>query len=407
MFLLLLSAPALLLGWRSVKEWKRWRLLLLLPLLWFGWQFVAAMWTVDHELTSLTLWHFAAVLACYFAGASCFFSERSLQWILAGLLAGFVWCTIRAVEQRLVEFPAEKQFLVESQAMGWTNLPPEMMAELREQQIIVTTNGVAIANPTIVQKYERGRVFGTLVYPNALAGAVLLLLPVGSALVVTQTRKFRPATRLAAIWLLLFLGGAALFWTGSKSGWLIAMAALGLTLLRLPWGKRLKWTVLIIMALIGVAAFAVRFQSYFASGATSVGARFDYWRAAVQTAAAHPITGTGPGTFQRPYENIKAPEAEMARLAHNDYLEQFSDSGFPGGILFATWILILMIQVLRKLWNAPLFQWTLFIGVLAWLLQGLSEFSLYIPALAYPAFLFAGWLARTIAKSDSHQGESG
>src|SRR6185312_10056714 len=78
-----------------------------------------------------------------------------------------------------------------------------------------------------------------------------------------------------------------------------------------------------------------------AKGATSVGARFDYWRVAARVAISHPIVGTGPGTFQRPYGYMKRPESEMARLVHNDYLEQFSDSGFIGGLSYLGWIILL------------------------------------------------------------------
>jgi len=40
-------------------------------------------------------------------------------------------------------------------------------------------------------------------------------------------------------------------------------------------------------------------------------------------------------------------------------------------------------------------DWTTFgvwVGVLGWALQGLVEFGLYIPALAWPAFALLGWL---------------
>src|SRR5208337_2276702 len=124
-----------------------------------------------------------------------------------------------------------------------------------------------------------------------------------------------------------FLGSAAFFWTGSKLGWLIGLGIAGIFLLRFDWPKTFKLAVIAVVLIFGLGIFAVRFHNYFATGATSVGARFDYWRAALQTTAANPLLGSGPGTFQRPYAKLKSPEAEMARLTHNDYLEQFSDSG--------------------------------------------------------------------------------
>jgi len=250
-----------------------------------------------------------------------------------------------------------------------------------------------IPNPAILSKYERARVHGTLIYPNALAGAILLLFPAGLALVLETTRRFRIATRLAAAGLMLFLGVASLVWTGSKSGWLIAVAVGGLWIFRLKWSRRWKWAVAALVILAGAVLFLVRFQSYLAAGAQSLGARFDYWQAAVQIAAAHPVTGTGPGTFQRPYEEIKAPESEMTRLVHNDYLEQFSDSGLVGGVSYVVWIALLLLTLAKRVWGTQrALRFAVFTGLVAWFLQGLSEFSLYVPALAWSAFMLAGAL---------------
>jgi O-antigen ligase len=149
--------------------------------------------------------------------------------------------------------------------------------------------------------------------------------------------------------------------------------------------------VLGLIILIGLGIFAVRFQNYFAAGATSVGARFDYWRAALQTTKNYPLLGTGPGTFQRPYAKIKSPNAEMARLAHNDYLEQFSDSGIPGGIFYAAWIFLSLATIARRVWKSGnQTAFAIFAGMLGWFVQGIGEFSLYVPALAWTAFTLLG-----------------
>ncbi|MEN9674969.1 MAG: hypothetical protein RIS76_865, partial [Verrucomicrobiota bacterium] len=106
------------------------------------------------------------------------------------------------------------------------------------------------------------------------------------------------------------------------------------------------------------------------------------------------ILGTGPGTFQRPYARLKAPESEMARLAHNDYLEQFSDSGFPGGLFYLGWIAAWLVLVGRRVLPvSDAFILAAYLGTAAWLVQGVSEFGLYVPALAWTAFTLAGALA--------------
>jgi O-antigen ligase len=391
--LLPLALTGAALGFTSRPRWPGTRRLWLLPLLWFGWQLLSATHTVDAFLTTTTLWQFGGCVACYFIGVLVLGRERALRWLLIGVLAAFAFCLVRAVDQRLFEFPESRQLLVEGERTGWTNIPPEMLLEMKRDGTVITTNGVDVANPAMLARVAKGRVMGTFVYPNALAGAILLLLPVSLALAFNGTRQLKPPIRGAAIAMTCLLGGLGLFWSGSKAGWLIAMALAGIWLFRLNGSTRLKWAMLTTVLLIGLAVFTLRFHNYFTAGATSVGARFDYWRAAAQTTRDHPWFGTGPGTFQRPYAQIKSPDAEMARLAHNDYLEQFSDSGVIGGIGYVAWISLALLMVGQRAWRSGgSLQFSLFLGLLGWFAQGLVEFSLFVPALAWTAFTLLGCL---------------
>jgi O-antigen ligase len=143
----------------------------------------------------------------------------------------------------------------------------------------------------------------------------------------------------------------------------------------------------------------------------------------------------------------------MSRLVHNDYLEQASDSGFIGLASYAAFIIGALTWSYRKiapgLWTgvtaagpsksdesldsghgkrkrtpkaseqgrgiADIMEkwfvadsWLAFavwLGVLGWSLQCLLEFSLYIPALSWPAFAFLGWLlGRTPEDASSSRG---
>ncbi len=391
--LLPLAACGALLVFKNRTSWLPSKWLWMLPLAWLGWQFVAATQTVDAGLTTATLWQFSGCVACYFLGALLFSRQQLSHWLLIGVLTAFTFCLVRAVNQRLFEFPQNHQMLVEGERDGWTNFPPATVAEMKDENIIITTNGVDVANPVILTKFAKGRVSGTLVYPNALAEIILLLWPVSLALAFGATKNLRPFIRLAAIGLTVFLGGAAFFWTGSKLGWLVGIGLAGVILLRLDWSKKLKLAAVAAVLILGLGIFVVRFHHYFAAGATSAGARFNYWRAAVQTTAAHPWFGTGPGTFQRPYEQLKSPESEMARLTHNDFLEQFSDSGIFGGLTYAAWVFLALATVGKKLWRSDdRFSFALFVGLLGWFAQGLGEFGLFVPALAWTAFTLLGCL---------------
>jgi hypothetical protein len=391
--LLPLAVPGALLVLQNKISWPHPKWLWLLPLAWLGWQFFSAARTVDANLTRDTLWQFSGCAAGYFLGALFFARDQLWRWLLPGLLAAFAFCLVRGVDQRVFEFPQNYQMLVQGERCGWTNFPPADVAQMKADNVIIITNGAEAANPVILGKFKKGRVSGTLVYPNALAGLVLLLWPLSLALAFGATKNLKPPIRLAAIGLTVFLGGAAFFWSGSKLGWLIGIAAGGLLLLRLDWPKKLKLAAVALVLVAGLGVFAVRFHNYFSAGATSVVARFDYWRAAVRTTAANPIFGTGPGTFQRPYARIKSPEAEMARLTHNDSLEQFSDSGLAGGLAYAAWIFLALAVAGKKLWRTgDSAAIAIFIGLLGWFAQGFGEFGLYIPALAWPAFTLLGCL---------------
>lgn len=364
----------------------------ILPLLWLGWQFLSAIQTEAADLTEATLWEFSGCVACYFLGIWVLSRENLARWLLLGILAAFAFSLVRAVDQRVIEYPQDYQALTEGERVGWTNFPPQIIAEMKDEKIIVTTNGLDVANPVILGKFARGRVSGTLVYPNALAEIILLLWP--AALVLAfAAGQLRPLVRWAAIGVTALLGASAFVWTGSKLGWLLALVLGGVALLRLDWSRRLKVAAVAAVLVLGLGVFAVRFHQYFEHGATSAGARLDYWRAAVTTAAAHPGLGSGPGTFQRPYARLKTPEAEMARLTHNDYLEQFSDSGIIGGLAYIAWILSALALLGKRLWTQRYrLRFALFLGLLGWFLQGMGEFGLYVPALAWTAFTLLGSL---------------
>ncbi len=377
---------------------------LALPAAWLGWQFLAAERTVDASLTSVTLRQLSGCVACFAVGFLVLSPWLRRGWLWAGLLLGLGFCLNRAAQQHLFEFRQDYQALVDGQANGWTNFAPDLLVQMRRDQLVVQTNGLEVANPAILDKMRRARVSGTMVYPNALAGLVLLLLPGAFAFLSAATRRMRPLVRGLVLGLVLFLGLGALYWTGSKAGWLVALGVGTLWMLTRPWPARVRAGVVAVLLVGGLGLFGLRFSGYFAKGATSAAARMDYWHAAVRNTRDNPVFGSGPGTFQRPYLRLKPPEAEMARLVHNDYLEQATDSGVPGFVLYTAWIGATLWLLGRRHGkanapaeaNSPIhpdaIPTAVFYGLLAWFLHGFAEFGLYIPAVAWTAFALLGAL---------------
>ena len=353
------------------------RWLVVLPLVWFVWQLVAATQTVDVQLTKATLLHFGASNACFYLGLFALSRVSHLIWFWNFLLLGFVWVLWTGLCQHFGGLEATRQMIY--QQPNWQQLPTEYLMRMASN-----------------------RIFSTLVYPNALAGAILLLLPPSLAVFFKMTGRLTNVVRGVLVGSLAYAGLACLYWSGSKSGWLIALV-LGLVgLLRLPLTRQVKLGIVVAVLAVGLTGFFVKFSGYFRKGATSVSARYDYWRAAWEITKSHPILGSGPGTFSVAYKKIKAPEAEMTRLAHNNYLEQASDSGVLGFAAFAAFVFGAAAVLYRKLGSDSI-RFGVFVGVLGWALQGFVEFGLYIPAITWPAFLFLGWLLGRGIEIDNQQ----
>jgi O-antigen ligase len=363
----------LLLTGLASARWMRWRSqvplwLALLPLAWLLWQGVAALDTVSAELTRATLPYLLATTACYYLGLTALDQRAPATWFWGPFLVGFVFMLAMGLEQRFGGLEATRQQLLSN---------PEALQRMPAE---------------FVERINKLRVFATLLYPNALAGVLLLLLPAMTVALWRLLRVATPPSRALLCSLFALAGLGCLYWSKSKAGWLVALVMAGAAFWRLPLRTRWKTVLTVAVLGLGLTAFFLRFADYFERGATSVGARFDYYQAAARTFADHPLTGSGPGTFKEEYERRKPPEAEMARLTHNDYLQQASDSGLPGALAYAALVWGSLAWLWRRSLRDPL-PFAVWLGLLGWALQSFVEFGLYIPPIGWSAFLLLGWLS--------------
>lgn len=346
------------------------RILIVLPLVWLGWQFLAGTQTVDATLTRSTLAHFTTCVVCFFLGLFSLSQVKEWQWVWVGILAGFTLVLIVGLQQHFGGLEETRKYF-------FTYLYPTMKT----------------VPPDYLKKMSSTRIFSTLFYPNTLAGVVLLLLPGTMGLIWGLRERFTPGARGLLVAIVAAAALACLFWSGSKGGWLLMLVIGLIGALFVPFKRELKLALVSAVLVLGLAGFFVKYSGFFQKGATSVVARFDYWRAAVQTTKEKPLFGTGPGTFAKAYEKVKKPESEMARLTHNDYLQQASDSGLVGFLAYTSFIgLSVYFAYKRNQFGGDWLKLGIWLGVLAWALQSVVEFGLYIPALAWPAFGFLGWL---------------
>lgn len=393
----------------GIFEWKRNKRVplafALLPLCWFIWQLFASAHTVDASLTRATMPHLGVCVVCFYLGLFALGRIERSQSFWIGLVAGLLLVMVSGWQQHFGGLAATREYF-------WKEIYPTLK-----------TIPVDYMN-----KISSNRIFATLFYPNTLAAAMILLLPAAGAAVYRWAGggRFTMAARLFLTLGTLFAGLACLFWSGSKGGWLVMLFMIVLGFLTWPLrqpgnvdartarlfrlASKVRLAVLVLLVAGGLAGFFWTYASFFKRGAPSVGARFDYWRGAVKTAIANPIHGSGPGTFAISYSTVKASESEMSRLVHNDYLQQASDSGFPGFLLYAAFIA-------GGLWLAHrstrpesmselttedrLMRFSVWLGICGWAIHSFMEFNLYVPAIAWSAFALLGWLcAKAVPTAD-------
>lgn len=355
-----------------VPKW--WRAL---PVVWFGWQILSAALSPEPRLGWATVCHFGVCIAMFFIGLYSFSSiSRQFPFWMA-LMGGFFVILLIGWRQHFGGLEETRRFLYT--LPNWESLPPEFL-----------------------KKVGSDRIYSTLVYPNAFAGALLLLTPIA---LVGVNRCFREVfRRRVAAFVVAVMSGGCLYWSGSKAGWLIAIVQLVTYIFRQRITRRLKLGLVLGLVAIGLLGFGLKYREYFDRGATSLSARYDYWVASLITIKQRPILGYGPGTFAIYYKEFKKPESEMTRLAHNDYLQQASDSGVIGGLTFATFWLVGLTLLYRKS-EPTLVDFGVFIGLLGVALQSLMEFGTYIPGIAWPAWLLFGWFVskgNRVDKASSH-----
>ena len=317
----------------GVPKWLAW-----LPVAWLGWQLLSYSQTEDHAMSLATVIHFTSCLAAFYLGLFVLSRMRLAKLALWGAALGLIFNLVDACVEKFGGLELTRNNIIEKLESSEID-PPQIRTQAGgegkiipleiEQQIAQlppkTATKVRQLPIELVKRMYSTRLYGHMFYPNALAGVILLLLPVSIALLVGQGRwhalRISLATGLGAV------GLACLYWSGSKAGWLISLVLLGAWFLYFPLSRKLKLGLASVAMVLGLTGFAVKYADYFDRGATSVGARFGYWGAAVQSATEKPLLGTGPGTFQLAYKRHRTPDAEPTRLTHNDYLQQASDSG--------------------------------------------------------------------------------
>lgn len=125
-----------------------------------------------------------------------------------------------------------------------------------------------------------------------------------------------------------------------------------------------------------------------------------------------PVAGFGYGAFRAaivPYiaevqAITKHNENTFYREAHNDYLQQFTETGIISGLLFFFFFLLIIYSGLNSIKNKKISEKNIFIfsistGLLVLFLHAFIDFPFYLSASNFLIYLTAGFILSTTAKN--------
>lgn len=200
---------------------------------------------------------------------------------------------------------------------------------------------------------------GPFALANTFAGFLLVSLGLAGELFRTLHGP-RSKAMLAAWAVALVLMLYCLILTKSRTAWtglLVAGAVWG-TIILVRNRQRITRRVWLsmglgsvgVLILFAIAALGKGFDAEVISEAPkSLSYRFQYWNGALQTVAASPIFGTGPGNFRHPYLRHKVAESsEEIADPHNWLLDLWTSGGILAVVSFVACVVLAILPFRRQ-----------------------------------------------------------
>ncbi len=338
----------------------------------------ALLWGVGLPAVSLIGWINAATFdyafgeTAHLAGigayilAVCLMLTRRPEWCSAywGVLAGGMLCLAASgLYQYFWGFRETREFL--------------------EYQM---ESGAAVSSHMQLKIASDTRVFATFVSCNALAGYLLILIPLTVVMADRWARRFEPV-KISRV-LFGVISGAMVSGTfllaRSRGSYLALMMTAALLVLALPM-RRLYRGILILLAVLIVAGGAV-YIKVAGRGFASMEERVSYLNTSARMLAEKPLAGYGWGGFFYRHMQLKTTDSdESAHDPHNLVASFAAQTGAAGAVMALAAILYPMFLIGRRVLGRkpaegewPLFA--LFWGETAFFLHAMMEINLQIPA---------------------------
>ena len=195
--------------------------------------------------------------------------------------------------------------------------------------VAIATAGIGdrlLASPKALDPLDGAPLVEPLGYANALGILVAIGLVIALGLLLAERRRHVAGLIVAAVVVLAF----ALALTASRGAWLALGCGLVALILLQPRLKprRLgrRWLAIGAVACIAIAVLAALTLK------PSPGVRSAYWRAAISDARAHPLAGSGAGSFDDYWIRHRTVDVGV-QDAHSLYLETLAELGLVGFVL--------------------------------------------------------------------------
>jgi O-antigen ligase len=165
--------------------------------------------------------------------------------------------------------------------------------------------------------------------------------------------------RWALVIFLVLIFYNVFFMTTARSGYAVFAGLMVLFLIqRLRWQGLLVSLISLVVLFGGVFLFSSVFkerahaivsdvQEYKTNEVTSIGLRMSFVKNSLQLIKAHPVFGTGTGSFKTEYANIQPPPVVKTHNPHNEYLHIGVQFGVFG-------LILLLLNFAMQLWNSRL-----------------------------------------------------
>ena len=250
---------------------------------------------------------------------------------------------------------------------------------------------------------------------NHLAGLLEMIIPLLLGLFLTRERRGTTLWLLISLTILLT---ATHILALSRGGWFSLAAALVVMFIILLTQKRfmpkkallsaVSGMALVFLLILGGTHIAERLLTLGDETALNFAGRTIAWKGCLSMIAAHPLLGTGPGSFATLFPAWQPPGiAARFFQAHNDYLQYAAELGLPVlaiilwvGFILTRWLIRLISHPSRQIWGISLGAG---IGILTIIFHSFVDFNLHIPANAAVFATLLGLLSSVAEKKQAKE----